>query len=33
MPTDSLIVSIAVTATFLIFAVTLYWGDRRTGRL
>jgi nitrogen fixation-related uncharacterized protein len=30
MPTESLLVSIAVIAVFVVFAATLYWADRRT---
>jgi len=30
MPTDSLIVSVAVVAMFVVFGVTLLWADRQT---
>ena len=30
MPTDSLLVTIGVVATFAVFAVVLFWGDRQT---
>jgi hypothetical protein len=30
MPTDSLLVSIFVVATFVLFAGVLYWGDLQT---
>ena len=30
MPTDSLLVTIFVVATFVLFAAVLYWGDMQT---
>ncbi|WP_296518885.1 hypothetical protein [Rhodopseudomonas sp.] len=33
MPVDSILVSIAVVAMFLIFAGVLLWGDRQTSSL
>ena len=30
MPVDSLLVSIAVVAIFVVFGAVLYWGDRQT---
>ena len=33
MPLDSLIVSVAVVAMFVIFGSVLYWGERRTRSL
>jgi len=30
MPTDSLMVSVAVIAMFVVFGITLLWADRRT---
>ena len=30
MPTDSLMVSVAIVAMFVVFGATLMWADRRT---